>query len=75
NSETARHFIKAAEKTGLAPKLITTYGGSDANRLNEQGIETIVLSCGMENAHTKNEYIEMDELEKSAELTLSLILN
>ena len=75
DSETARHFLKAAERAGLASKLVTTYGGSDANRLNEQGIETIVLSCGMENAHTKNEYIEMDELEKSAELTLSLILN
>lgn len=75
SSEAASHFFKASEKLGLEPELITTYGGSDANRLNEHGIETIVLSCGMENAHTKDEYIKMDELEKSAELTLSLILN
>ena len=72
-SDTVMHFKSTAAKCGLRPELKTTYGGSDANRLNEHGIETIVLACGMENVHTSEEYADMDELVRSAELTLSLI--
>lgn len=56
-------------------KLIKTFGGSDANRLNEHGISTAVLACAMENVHTTKEYLEIDELQKSAELTLRLMTN
>lgn len=52
---------------------IVTYGGSDANRLNANGISTVVMACGMENCHTKEEYTNIEELIKSAELTLKLM--
>lgn len=55
------------------PECITTYGGSDANRLNEHGISTIVVACAMENVHSTTEYTDIDELIKSAELTLKLM--
>lgn len=55
------------------PECITTYGGSDANRLNEHGISTIVVACAMENVHSTTEYTSIDELMKSAELTLKLM--
>ena len=55
------------------PECITTYGGSDANRLNENGIEAIVLACAMEKSHSTEEYTVLYELERSAELTLRLM--
>ncbi len=69
-------FRKAAEQLGYAEttELITTYGGSDGNRLNEHGIPTIVLACAMENVHTTGEYTVISELEKSAELALKLMI-
>ena len=57
------------------PECITTYGGSDANRLNEHGIETIVLACAMEKCHTTQEYAALYELERSARLTLGLMID
>ena len=69
-----RHFTKAAEAAGLTgSKLITTYGGSDANRLNEHGIPAIVVACAMEKSHTTEEYTELSELAKAAELAVALI--
>lgn len=74
NKETVKHFMQALPACDMNEiDLITTFGGSDANRLNEHGIETIVLACGMENVHTTKEYIAIKELKKSAELALRLM--
>lgn len=54
-------------------EFITTYGGSDANRLNEHGIETIVVACAMENSHETTEFTTIGELERAAGLTLGLM--
>ncbi len=73
-SETVKRFITAAEAGRCQkPECIETFGGSDANRLNENGIKTIVLACGMEKCHSREEYTEADELVRSAELTLRLM--
>ena len=73
-AETVQRFRKAAKDIGIPqPELVDTFGGSDANRLNEHGIETIVLSCGMEAVHTTSEYIKIAELKKSAELAYRLM--
>ena len=75
DSDAVRRFKEAANKlqSKNGVNLITTYGGSDANRFNEHGIETIVLSCGMENCHSCSEYTTIEELERSALLTLKLM--
>ena len=52
---------------------ITTFGGSDANSINKNGIECAVISNAMNNVHTTNEHFEIDEFVKSAEICLSLI--
>ena len=71
-----KRFQKVAQEVIRCskPECITTYGGSDANRLNEHGIETIVLACAMEKCHTTQEYTTLYELEKSAQLTLGLMI-
>lgn len=50
-----------------------TSGGSDNNVIVNKGIEGVVLSCGMNNAHSVNEYIELEDLIKGAELVGALI--
>ena len=74
-SPVVKRFEKAVRESGRCsgPECITTYGGSDANRLNEHGIETIVLACAMENCHSTEEYTTIEELNRSAELTLRLM--
>ncbi len=47
----------AVRRCGLIPVLISTGGGSDANILNEKGIEAVTLGTGAKNAHTSEEYI------------------
>ena len=70
-----KRFLTAAkEVTTLEhPETITTYGGSDANRLNEHNIDTIVVANAMENSHGTDEYTMVAELTRSAELTLRLM--
>lgn len=74
-SNVVRRLIRAAGEADrcIKPECIDTFGGSDANRLNENGIETIVLACAMEKCHTTDEFTTVEELEKSAELTLRLM--
>ena len=73
--DVVKRFQRAAYGIGHLekPECITTYGGSDANRLNENGIETIVLACAMENCHGTDEFTTIAELERSAQLTLRLM--
>lgn len=68
-----KRLIKASGELGFTSEIIVTYGGSDANRLNEHGIETIVAACAMENCHSTQEYTTVDELTRSAQLTLRLM--
>ncbi len=70
-----KRFLSAAkEVTTLEhPETITTYGGSDANRLNEHNVDTIVIANAMENSHGTDEYTTAAELTRSAELTLRLM--
>ena len=70
-----KRFLAAAKEvtTLERPETITTYGGSDANRLNEHNIDTIVIANAMENSHGTDEYTTVAELTRAAELTLRLM--
>ncbi len=60
-SATVTKAATAMEMAGIEPKLCSTMGGSDANNLNRIGIETVVLSSGYFNAHSKSEYLDKAE--------------
>lgn len=76
NSIVVRDYQRVLNKLGYAePKLITTFGGSDNNNLNKNGIEGIVISSGMNQCHTVNEYTSISELIKSCEIVLELMLD
>lgn len=74
NSGVVQRFCRACGKIGVEPELTETFGGSDNNVIVNQGIDGVVLSCGMNNAHSVHEYIEMEDLVKGAALVKELIL-
>ncbi len=60
-------------KVGLTPTPKISRGGSDANSLNEKGIKTVNLGIGAENPHSNEEYILLEDLQKSSEIAFELI--
>lgn len=65
---------RAAEKLGFPVHLEEAGGGSDANHFNAYGIPTVVLAVGMENCHTKEEYIEEKDLYDAARWALQIVI-
>lgn len=65
--------LAAAHKLGLSGDLRTTLGGSDANIYNAKGVPCVVVATGMEKIHTHEESITVEDLVKTAELTIKLI--
>ena len=64
---------RAATKIGRAYKITGGGGGSDGNIFNGHGVPTVVLACGYEACHTKEERQSVEELNKSAEMVLAVI--
>jgi tripeptide aminopeptidase len=65
--------VAAAKVLGLTPVLVPSGGGSDANIFNAGGFPTINLSTGMDQVHTTEERIAVDDLVKSAEFLLAIL--
>lgn len=65
--------VEACQKAGLTPSMAASGGGSDANNLNANGIEALVLGTGMSKVHTTQEEITVENLENTAALVLALI--
>ena len=70
----ARRLRAALASLGWGePSLIDTFGGSDNNVFALHGLRGLVLAAAMELVHTTEEYTEITELVRSAELTLKLM--
>lgn len=48
-------------------------GGSDANILNDKGIEMAIIGTGMQNVHTTNEQIKIEDMKKAADFLLEIV--
>jgi len=72
-------LVALAEKTttqiGLPFKTNIGGGGSDANIFNGKGITTVLVGTGMNEVHTKKEYISKTSLIKGAEWVTELLKN
>lgn len=64
---------QAAEKLGLKMQTAATGGGCDANIFNGQGMEVVNLGTGMREIHTVKEYLEVEEMVRSAQLVLEVL--
>ncbi|MHB9022906.1 MAG: M20/M25/M40 family metallo-hydrolase [Armatimonadota bacterium] len=52
----------ALAEMGIAPIVVATGGGSDANFFNAHGIQTVILSSGYQNAHGTSEQCDEEQL-------------
>ena len=68
-----RRAVAAAKSLGLTPALVPSGGGSDANIFNAGGIATINISTGMDQVHTTEERIAVDDMVKSAEFLMAVL--
>lgn len=57
---------RVLEKLNIKPVMIKTMGGSDANILNSKGLKVMNVGIGCGNPHTKEEWIDLNELERAA---------
>ena len=71
--ELVKYICENIKDMGLEPNIVPGGGGSDANIMNRNGIEAVVLGTGMSKVHTTNEFIEVKQLENTAELCYRLM--
>jgi tripeptide aminopeptidase len=65
--------LQTARKLGLPSQLAAMGGGSDANTFNERGLASVVLGIGMQQPHTLEEHIAVNDLVRSTEYLVELI--
>jgi tripeptide aminopeptidase len=62
----------ALERSGYQPSYGLSGGAADANVFNERGLACLNLANGMQDIHTSDERITVDDLEGMVEVTLAL---
>lgn len=73
DAEVYKRIEAAIEAVGLEPRAMMTAGGSDANNLNAKGIQSVNVGIGAQNAHSTDEFILLEDLQKTAEIVQNLI--
>src|SRR5213080_2118489 len=63
----------ALERAGYTPAYGLSGGAADANVFNERGLACLNLANGMQDIHTPDERITVDDLEGMVEVTLALV--
>jgi tripeptide aminopeptidase len=63
----------ALERSGYIPSYGLSGGAADANIFNERGLACLNLANGMQDIHTPDERITVDDLEGMVEVTLALV--
>jgi tripeptide aminopeptidase len=71
--EVFRLTTDVLEAVGLTPDPIEYLGGSDANMLNAKGLPTVNLGIGAQNPHGNDEFILIEDLDKTVEIARELV--
>jgi len=72
-SATYRKVYDAISKVGLQPEPVISAGGSDANSLNAKGIPSVNIGIGAQNPHADEEFILLEDLQKTADIAYELV--
>jgi tripeptide aminopeptidase len=64
---------RAARNQGTAIETVTIGGGSDANVFNRNGIVSVNLGTGMRDIHTVNEWIDLPDFYRGAQIVLQCV--
>lgn len=73
NADVYKEIVRAITKVGLIPEPKISLGGSDANSLNEKGIQSVNIGIGAQNPHSNDEFVFIEDLINSAEIALELV--
>ncbi len=68
-----RKVVEAARRAGRIVKPEAMGGGCDANILNQRGLVVANLGTGMRDIHTVREWLDVNDMIATAEVTLELI--
>lgn len=68
-----RKVVEAASRTGRVVKPEAMGGGCDANIFNQRGLTVANLGTGMRDIHTVREWLNVNDMIATAEVTLELI--
>lgn len=66
-------FKRAARNAGFEPRTFYSTGGTDANQYVKQGVSPLVVSTGMSNFHSVDEFLSIENLQNTARMALALI--
>jgi tripeptide aminopeptidase len=58
---------------GKELRIIAAGGGSDANIFNAHGITSVIFATGMNNVHTVNEFIDLNDMHQNASFLLNTL--
>lgn len=64
---------EATRKVGIEPIPMVIGGGSDANIMANLGYQSAIISLGMYDVHTVNEYVNIDELYDAAKIVYHMM--
>jgi tripeptide aminopeptidase len=73
NNPVFKEMIETLKKVNLTPEPRISLGGSDANSLNELGIPSVNIGIGAQNPHSNEEFVLIEDMNKSAEIAMELI--
>jgi len=73
NHPVVERFNHACEDLGYKSMYVDTFGGSDNNNFHRHGITGLVMSCGMNNVHSCNEFTHIEELVKCSNIIFKLL--
>ncbi len=68
-----RKVVEAARRAGRVVKPEATGGACDANILNRRGLTVANLGTGMRDIHTVREWLDINDMVSTAEVTVELI--
>lgn len=68
-----REVTAGIRRAGVSPVLGASGGGSDANTFNEKGIQCLNLGIGMQDVHTTQESIRVEDLAATCRIALGLM--
>ena len=63
---------KVIKNSDVTPKIVESFGCSDANTLNAMGHKALLLGMGIKDAHTIKETIELNSIVKLTEFVIEL---
>lgn len=75
DSPIAAFTARALKDIGITARYESSTGGTNANIYAGKGVNSTVISVGMEEVHSANEYIRIQDLEDTAKLLIQMIKN